>query len=363
MSYLASFRDPKLAQALLQEIKREARFPVRVMEFCGGHTHAIFRFGLRQLLQGYVHLSSGPGCPVCVTSAHELDLAIAAAHIPGVIITSFGDMLRVPGSRGDLQLARQQGADVRIVYSPADAVALAKANPDREVIFLGVGFETTAPGVAAALLQAEQEQVPNFSVISMHKLTPPGIRAVLERGEVALHGILGPGHVSTIIGSQAWDFLPREYSVPVAIAGFEALDILAALAALVRAVMRQQPEVFNTYLRSVRPEGNPVAQHVMLQIFEVADAEWRGFGLIPQSGLSLRPEWRHRDALHRFVLEVPPARENPGCRCGDVLRGVIEPLDCPLYGKACTPRRPIGPCMVSAEGACAAYYLYGVDVA
>lgn len=361
MKYLAAFRDPALAQALVAQIRREAQRPIRVMEFCGGHTHAIFRFGLRELLAGAVELKSGPGCPVCVTAHAELDRAIALAEVPQVILTTFGDMVRVPGSRGDLQAARARGADVRLVYSPADAVAMAQANPEREVVFLGVGFETTAPGVAAALLEAEREGVPNFSVLSLHKLTPPAMRAILDAGEVALDGILGPGHVSTIVGSEAWRFLPREYGLPVGIAGFEPLDMLAAIAFIVRAVMEGKPEVHNTYGRSVRPEGNRVAQELLTRVFEVGDAEWRGFGVIPQSGLRLRTEWRHRDAAARFPISISAPRETPGCRCGDVLRGVMEPPACPLYRRVCTPAHPLGPCMVSAEGACAAYYLYGVE--
>ena len=358
MKYIDDFRDPALARALVEQIRREAQRPIRVMEFCGGHTHAIFRFGLRELLAGAVELRSGPGCPVCVTAAADLDRAIALADVPGVTLATFGDMLRVPGSRGDLQAARARGADVRIVYSPADAVTLARETPRREVIFLGVGFETTAPGVAAALLQAEAGRVPNFSVLSLHKLTPPATRAILEAGEVALEGILGPGHVSAIIGSTAWEFLPRDYGIPVAISGFEPLDLLGAIAALVRAAVRGEPTVSNVYSRGVRAQGNPVAQELLARVFEVGEAEWRGFGVIPASGLALRAEFASRDAARRFPLAVTPSREPPGCRCGEVLRGVIEPPDCALFGRACTPRRPIGPCMVSAEGACAAYYQY-----
>ncbi len=359
MKYIDDFRNPALARALVAQIRREAPRPVRVMEFCGGHTHAIFRFGLRELLEGAVALSSGPGCPVCVTAAADLDRAIAMADVPGVLLATFGDMIRVSGSGGTLQDARARGADVRIVYSPADAVALARQNPEREVLFLGVGFETTAPGIAAALLQAEAERIPNFSVLSLHKLTPPAMRAILDAGEVALDGILGPGHVSAIIGSAAWEFLPQEYGIPVAVSGFEPLDMLAALAALVRAVVAGEPAVSNTYGRSVRLQGNPVAQELLARVFEVGAAEWRGFGMIPASGLSLSAEFAHRDAARRFPVKVTPAPKPPGCRCGEVLRGVIAPPECALFGRVCTPRNPIGPCMVSAEGACAAYYQYG----
>jgi len=364
MKYIDEFRDPMLARRLIAEIRQEVAAhpeirPVRLMEFCGGHTHAIFRFGLRQMLAGDVEMHSGPGCPVCVTAASDLDTAMAMANLPNVILTTFGDMVRVPGSQGTLQKIRAGGADVRIVYSPLDALAIARDNPQREIIFLGVGFETTAPGIAAALVQAEQEATPNFSVLSMHKLTPPAMRAILDAGEVALDGIIGPGHVSAVIGSDAWLFLPEHYGIPCAVAGFEPLDLLAAIAALVHAMAEKTPGVFNTYGRSVRPEGNPVAQQMLDRVFEVATTPWRGFGDIPASGLRIRESFAHRDASLRFPVEVEAVDDPPGCRCGEVLRGVIDPTECALFRRVCTPRNPIGPCMVSAEGACAAYYKYG----
>jgi hydrogenase expression/formation protein HypD len=271
-------------------------------------------------------------------------------------------MMRVPGSYGTLQEIRAEGADVRVVYSPLDALAIARANPDHEVIFLGVGFETTAPGIAAALLQAEQESTPNFSVLSLHKLTPPAMRAILDAGEIALDGIIGPGHVSAVIVSDAWAFLPTDYGMPCAVAGFEPLDLLHAIAALVHATVEKAPGVFNTYARSVRTDGNPVAQQMLDRVFAVGAAEWRGFGVIPNSGLNLRASFAHRDAAKRFPVEVETVEDPIGCRCGEVLRGVIDPTVCPLFRRLCTPRNPIGPCMVSAEGACAAYYKYGEQV-
>jgi hydrogenase expression/formation protein HypD len=365
MKFIDEFRDPALARRLVDQIRhavagRAARAsPIRLMEFCGGHTHAIFRFGLREMLTGMVEMRSGPGCPVCVTSGSDLDAAIALAEIPGVILATFGDMMRVPGSRGTLQESRAAGGDVRMVYSPLDAVAMARDNPQREVVFLGVGFETTAPGIAAAVLRAEEEQTPNFSVLSMHKLTPPAMRAILDAGEVALDGIIGPGHVSAVIGSNAWSFLPTEYGMSCAVSGFEPLDLLAAVASLVEAVTTGTPGVFNTYTRSVRPAGNPVALQMLDSVFEVAPAVWRGFGVIPASGLRLRSELAHRDAARRFSVQVEVVPEPAGCRCGEVLRGAIDPTDCALFRRVCTPRNPVGPCMVSAEGACAAYYKYG----
>ena len=362
MKFIDEFRDPQLAQNLVAQIRREATRPVRLMEFCGGHTHAIFRFGLRQLLAGKVALSSGPGCPVCVTAASDLDYAIALADVPGVILTTFGDMIRVPGSHGTLQDARAQSADVRIVYSPLDALKIAHQHPQREVVFLGVGFETTAPGIAAALVQAQQEKLANFSVLSLHKLTPPAMRAILDAGEVALDGIIGPGHVSAIIGSEAWQFLPTDYDIPCAVSGFEPLDLLSAIAALVSANRNQEPSVINSYGRSVRPAGNPVAQQLLARVFDVGPAAWRGFGQIPASGLNLSADFAAFDAAQRFPIEVETRSEPPGCSCGEVLRGVIEPPACTLFKTICTPRNPIGPCMVSAEGACAAYFKYGRGV-
>ncbi len=359
MRYVDEFRDPAAARRLLDRIARQSTRQVQFMEFCGGHTHAILRFGLRQMLPPTVRLRSGPGCPVCVTSATDLDRAIALAQMPGVILATFGDMVRVPGSQGSLQEAKARGADVRIVYSPLDALDLARRNPGRPVIFLGVGFETTAPAVAATLLQAEAERVPNFYVLSVHKLTPPAMRAILDAGEVRLDGILGPGHVTTVIGARAWRFLPEEYGIGCAVAGFEPLDLLAAIAALVGMAEEGRAEVANAYGRSVREEGNPTAQEVMGRVFTVATADWRGFGPVPASGLALRPEFVHRDAALAFPVEVTPAPEPKGCRCGEVLRGVLEPTECPLFRRVCTPQTPVGPCMVSAEGACAAHYQYG----
>ena len=368
---VSQFRDPEAARAVAQAIRARSTRPARLMEFCGGHTHAILRFGIPDLLPPTVELRSGPGCPVCVTAAADLDRAIALAQVEDVILTTFGDMIRVPGSRGDglrapvsLAQAKAQGADVRVVYSPLDALQIARQNPTRPVIFLGVGFETTAPMIASAVLAAETEGVENFYVFSTHKLTPPATHAILNAGEVALDGIIGPGHVTTIIGSEGWRFLPDDYGIPCAVAGFEPLDILRAILALVEMIEEGQANVNNAYARSVRPEGNVAARRVMEQVFEVAAAEWRGFGTVPASGLRLRETYARFDAARVFPVEVPPAREHPGCRCGEILRGLLLPTECSLFGKACTPQVPIGPCMVSAEGACAAYYRYAArDIA
>ncbi|NLD44593.1 MAG: hydrogenase formation protein HypD [Chloroflexi bacterium] len=361
MKYVDEFRDPQLAGGLLERIAQRSTRAVRLMEFCGGHTHAILQHGLRQLLPPTVTLRSGPGCPVCVTSAHDLDVAIALAGVPGAILATFGDMVRVPGSRESLHDARARGADVRVVYSPLDALTLAEAHPGRPVIFLAVGFETTAPTVAATLLRAEERGVGNLYVQSLHKLTLPAVRAILADGEVRLDGVIGPGHVATVTGSRAWRLLPDEYRVPCAIAGFEPVDLLAAILALVEMAEDGRPDLANTYGRSVRPEGNPRAQEVMLRAFHEVDAEWRGLGTLPGSGLGLREALAHRDAARVFRVDVPPPAPPRGCRCGDIVRGALEPGDCPLFRVACTPARPAGPCMVSAEGACAAYFRYGGD--
>jgi len=363
---LARFRDPDTAQSLIEAILARSARPVRLMEFCGGHTHAVLRYGIPSLLPSSVGLRSGPGCPVCVTSPGDLDRAIALARVPGVILATFGDMVRVPGSATaghavgpTLAQARAEGADVRVIYSPLNALDIARQNPRRPVILLGIGFETTAPMVASAVLAAAADAIENLFVLSTHKLTPPATRAILDAGEVALDGIIGPGHVTTIIGSDAWRFLPQDYGIPCAIAGFEPLDILQAVLALVEMAQEGRPGVANTYSRSVRPRGNVPAQQTLEQVFQVAEVEWRGLGTVPQSGLLLRDRYARFDAARVFPVDLPAAVEPAGCRCGDVLRGVLLPTECHLFGRACTPQSPVGPCMVSAEGACAAYFRYG----
>jgi hydrogenase expression/formation protein HypD len=368
---LTAFRDPAAARALMDSIRRRAAErpdgsdPLRLMEFCGGHTHAIMHYGIREALAPGVRLLSGPGCPVCVTSDADIDAAIALARLPGVAVATFGDMVRVPGTRSSLQEARAVGADVRIVYSALDAVALARQTPGLKVVMLGIGFETTAPTVAAALETARAEGLANFYVYSMHKLTPPATRAILDSGEVRLDGIIGPGHVTAIIGWRAWEFLPAEYGLSCAVSGFEPLDMLHAIDQLVTAIMDGTPRIVNAYRRGVTAEGNRVAQALLGRVFQPAAADWRGLGVVPESGLALRPEYATHDARRAFELPVTAGgrtAEERGCRCGEVLRGVIEPPECPLFGRACTPARPVGPCMVSGEGSCAAYHHYGGSV-
>jgi len=364
MKHTDEHRNPDAARRLIADIRSRVSRPIRIMEFCGGHTHAIMRYGLRQALGPQIQMLSGPGCPVCVTADVDIDRAIALAHLPGVTVATFGDMIRVPGSRSSLQEARSAGASVRVVYSPLDALEHARQDPVRSVVMLGIGFETTAPGVAASLVQARELGIANYFVYSMHKLTPPAMRAILDAGEVRLDAVLGPGHVTTIIGSRAWDFLAQDYNMPCAVSGFEPRDMLRALGGSTAAVQEGDPRVANAYPRGVTAQGNAVAQSLMAEVFEPSPAAWRGLGEIPSSGLRLRREYAALDA--RLAFDLPAratgAARSPserGCLCGEVLRGVAEPPECPLFGKACTPGRPVGPCMVSAEGSCAAHYRYG----
>ena len=364
MKYTDEYRRPALVRQFIGDILGLDGDQVRIMEFCGGHTHAIMRFGLRQALSPRVRMLSGPGCPVCVTANDDIDQAIALAQLPDVTVATFGDMIRVPGTRASLQEARAAGADVRIVYSALDALDLARSEPKRSVIMLGIGFETTAPTVAASVVQAKESDLHNYYVYSMHKLTPPAMRAILDAGEVRVDAVLGPGHVTAITGWHAWEFLAEEYRIPCSVSGFEPVDMLRAIQRLVEARREDRPTVTNAYSRGVSAEGNLVAQTLMAKVFDVTEASWRGLGQIPQSGLSLRREFSAHDAHLAFDTPAIPSEASVsahqrGCRCGEVLRGVIEPPECALFGQLCTPARPIGPCMVSAEGACAAYYRYG----
>jgi hydrogenase expression/formation protein HypD len=359
MKFIDEFRDPRLAHALAKQIQERTHQPVRLMEFCGGHTHAIMRFGIRQLLSENVEMLSGPGCPVCVTSSTDLDRAIAMAKIPGVILATFGDMVRVPGSQGSLQNARIEGADIRVVYSPMDAVNLARKNVSRPVIFLGVGFETTAPGVAASILEANEQRLDNYFVFCLHKSTPPAMQAMLDAGEVRLSGILGPGHVTTVIGTDAWRFLPEDFHIPIVVAGFEPVDILRGISMLVNQISEGLARVDNAYSRVILPQGNRAALAIMNQVFEPCDAEWRGLDKISKSGMRIRDEYAGFDASKVFQVTVRSTDAPPGCKCGEVLRGILSPLQCPLFHRTCNPGNPLGPCMVSAEGACAAYHQFG----
>jgi len=359
LRFITEFRRSDLAEGLITQIRHRSQTPARFMEFCGGHTVTIFRYGIRQVLPATIEMVSGPGCPICVTANADLDKAIALAQIPGVIIATFGDMLKVPGSHTSLQELKADGADVRMVYSTSDALNMAEENPTKSVVFLGIGFETTAPTVAASILQAADKRISNYYVLSLHKLCPPVIRAILDAGEVRLHGLICPGHVSTIIGSHPWEFIARDYGIPCVVSGFEPLDILQCVAMLVAQVEEGRSEVEIAYRRGVRPEGNQEALRLMERVFEPGPATWRGIGEVPDSGLKIRTEYQHFDAELAFDINPGPPYEPEGCICGDILRGVKTPVDCRLFGKACTPQYPVGPCMVSSEGSCAAYYNYG----
>ncbi len=359
MKYLDEYRDPELAKTLIEALRnRKSQRIVRLMEICGTHTVAIFRSGLRQILPPTIRLISGPGCPVCVTANEDIDRAIWLARQPGVITTTFGDLVRVPGSTSSLHMERSRGADVRIVYSSLDALQIARDNPCRQVVFIGIGFETTAPTVAAAVHTAVSEGLDNFTVFSAHKLLPPAMRALLEAKDLNLDGFLCPGHVSTVIGAVAYLEVVENYHIPCVVTGFEPLDILQSISELVDQVENGRAEVVNLYKRAVSWEGNAAARRLIEEIFVPVDSTWRGLGVIPKSGLKIREEWSRYDASARFSMPEIQVKEHPGCRCGEVLRGVMTPPECGLFRTVCNPQNPKGPCMVSGEGTCGAYYRY-----
>jgi hydrogenase expression/formation protein HypD len=361
MKFIDEYRDAGLGKKLAEHINHISTRPARLMEFCGGHTVSIMRNGLRQLLPPHIEMLSGPGCPVCVTANADIDRMISLSQLPDVIITTFGDMIKVPGSYSNLQQARAEGADIRIVYSSQDAIKIAEENKGKSVIFIGIGFETTAPTIAATLLQAKQKNVKNFYVHCLLKLCPPVIKAVLDLGEVNLNGIIGPGHVSTITGTAPYEFIPRDYGIGFVISGFESLDILQTVSMLIEQIEKNQPAVDIAYSRGVRPEGNPMALQLMDRVFDIESADWRGIGIVPASGLKLSPEFAAFDAMSAFEVKVEPSKETKGCICGEIIRGIATPHKCQLFRKVCTPENPVGPCMVSSEGSCSAYYMYGDD--
>ena len=361
----AAFRDPALARELIDAINRtvtSAGRPLNLMEVCGTHTMSIGRYGFRSVMPAGLTLLSGPGCPVCVTANEDIDRAIALACVPGVTVTTFGDMMRVPGSATTLAAEKAAGADVRMVYSPTDALDLAEREPARQVAFIAVGFETTAPAIAATVLEAEARSLANFTVFCAHKTTPPALRAIADDPETRIDGFILPGHVSTITGLAPYRFLVEEFGIPGVVTGFEPVDILASVELLCRMAARGEARIENAYQRGVAQNGNPVARALVDQVFEPCDAVWRGLGTLPASGLALREKFAGFDARRRFAAELDeltvPTREPAGCRCGDVLRGAIAPSGCPLFGRVCTPEHPVGPCMVSSEGSCAAYFRY-----
>ncbi len=361
LKHIDEYRDSEISQQLIEKIKSSSKKDVRLMEVCGTHTVSIFRSGIRSMLPRTVSLLSGPGCPVCVTDQAEVDAFIELARVDDVIITTFGDLMRVPGTRSSLQKESAGGRDIRVVYSTFDALEIARKNPAKKVVFLGVGFETTAPTIAAAILSAAQEGVKNFSVISAHKLVPPALQALMASADARIDGFILPGHVSVIIGLNAYRPFFDQYQIPCVVAGFEPIDILQAISMLVQMLESGSPALDNAYPRAVTREGNTKAQQILDEIFEPAGAGWRGIGVIPQSGLKIREKYAAYDAQKLFDVEVPDAKAPKGCACGEILIGTKTPPQCALYKKVCTPMEPVGPCMVSTEGTCAAYYRYHSD--
>jgi hydrogenase expression/formation protein HypD len=362
MKYVDEYRDPTLAATLAERIRKTVRRPWTIMEVCGGQTHAIVRFGLDSLLPGNLTLVHGPGCPVCVTSVSLIDQAVCIASSPGVVFCSFGDMLRVPGSRGDLFGVKAAGGDVRIIYSPLDALELARTHPDREVVCFAVGFETTAPAWAMAVRRANESGITNFSLLIAHVLVPPAMEAILSSPQNRIQGFLAAGHVCTVMGYEEYQALAVRYRVPIVVTGFEPLDVLEGVALLVDQLEEGRAEVENQYTRSVSREGNRRARVIVDEVFEPAPRVWRGIGEIPASGLRLRSTYAAYDAELKFQRELAQiaggAEEDPECRSGLVLQGLLKPPDCPAFGTRCTPEQPLGAPMVSSEGACAAYYRY-----
>ncbi|PSL03846.1 hydrogenase formation protein HypD [Cecembia rubra] len=356
MKYLSEYRDPELVKKYLDEIHQSTTKPWIIMEVCGGQTHSIVKNGLLQLLPKEITMVHGPGCPVCVTPMHLIDKAVYLAFNERVILCSFGDMLRVPGSTDSLLEAKSKGADVRILYSPLEAVKLAKDNPDKQVVFFAVGFETTAPANALSVLHAHREGLKNYSILASHVLVPPAIDAVMNDDLVKIQGFLAAGHVCTIMGIGEYRPLVNKYQVPIVVTGFEPVDILHGILMVVKQLEKGESKLENQYARVVRPDGNPEARKVIEEIFEITDREWRGVGNIPLSGYQVKEKYAAFDANKKFAIKMPKVEENPECIAGQVLKGIKKPHECPQFGKGCNPERPLGAPMVSSEGACAAYY-------
>jgi len=353
-----AYRDPEICWRIVDQIKEVSKKEIRLMEVCGTHTMAIFRNGIPDVLPGNISLISGPGCPVCVTTQGEIDAFIELSRAEDRIVATFGDLMRVPGTTSSLQKERADGRDIRVVYSPLDALEMASRTPNKKVIFLAVGFETTAPTIAASIISARERRIKNYFVFSTHKRVPPALVVLMESFAVKIDGFLLPGHVSVIIGEKAYHPLFEKFQIPCAIAGFEPVDILQALFALVKQIGAGQPGLDNCYQRAVTLEGNRKAQTIMEEVFDVVDVQWRGLGTIPGSGLRISKEYASFDAQRIFDISWPSSEEPKGCACGEILTGIKTPPECPLYKKACTPMDPVGPCMVSSEGTCAAYYRY-----
>lgn len=357
LKYVDEYRNKEIAQKILQQIKNISKKKINLMEVCGTHTVAIFRNGIRKMLPSNINLISGPGCPVCVTPIRYIDEIIALSRDGDFIITTFGDMIKVPGSTSTLEKEKANGSDIRVVYSILDALEVARNNPSKKIVFMGVGFETTSPTIASAVLKAQKEKVNNFSVLSVAKIMPPAMKVLLEGKEVNIDGFICPGHVSAIIGSQPYNFITTQYKIPCVICGFEPLDILQSIYMLVKQIEDDRAEVEIQYKRVVKSEGNKIALDKINEVFKVVESNWRGIGNIPLSGLEIQDKFEQFNAK-KYKVEIEETKEPKGCRCGEVLRGVITPPECPLFGKICSPEDPKGACMVSTEGTCAAYYKY-----
>ncbi len=358
LKHLDEYRDGDLAQRITKQIHAVSTKEIRLMEVCGTHTVSIYRSGIREIVPSNIILISGPGCPVCVTATEEIDKSIKLSHEDRVIVATFGDLMRVPGSDSSLEKERAEGADIRVVYSTLDALNIAANNPEKRVVFLGIGFETTAPTIAAAVLEAEKEGIENFFVLVLHKVIPPALEALISTEDLRVNGFICPGHVTSIIGANSYLPIVEKYHTPCVVTGFEPIDILQGIYMLAEQLERNISKLEIQYKRGVTFEGNKNAIATMYKVFEPCDAPWRGLGVIPDSGLKLRAEYGRYAAEGQFDLAVPKAKEHPGCKCGDILRGIITPPECPLFRKTCNPSQPVGACMVSTEGTCAAYYKY-----
>ena len=357
MKHIDEYRDKELVLALADKIRRVSKKPVTFMEVCGGHTMAIQRFGIPALLPENIKLVSGPGCPVCVSSREFIDRAIAIGRLDNMIIATYGDLIRVPGSTSSLDMEKATGRDIRIVYSILDALKIAAVNPEKKVVFLGIGFETTAPASAAGIIKARRDGVTNFYVLSSHKIMPPAMAALVHEG-IKIDGYIAPGHVSAITGTDIYKDIPEKFGLACVISGFEPVDLLQAILMLVLQVENNDPKVEIQYKRAVKPEGNLMAKKMMEEVFTLRDDWWRGLGILPKSGLGLHPHYSDYDAEKQIIVEVEPTREDKGCICGEILKGLKSPKECKLFGKACTPDNPVGACMVSSEGACHAVFRY-----
>jgi len=360
MKYIDEYRDKELVGKLIDQIKKVSKKSIALMEVCGGHTMSIQKFGIPILLPDTIKLISGPGCPVCVSDRKYIDQAIAYARIEDVIITTYGDLIRVPGSTSSLDQEKAKGVDVRIVYSILDALKIAKDNGDKKIVFLGIGFETTAPSSAAGIIKAQMAGIRNFYLFSSHKIMPPAMEALIDEG-VKLDGYIAPGHVSTITGIGIYENIPKKFGLGCVISGFEPVDLLKAILMLVIQIENSDQKVENAYTRVVKPEGNIKAQQMLDEVFELRDDWWRGLGVLPKSGLKIREKYNDFDAETQIPVQVEPTREDKGCICGEILKGLKNPKDCGLFAKVCTPSNPVGACMVSHEGSCHAYYKYNRD--